>query len=117
MLTGVVNTGSVVVVVEVVGGGSDATLVSGTVAGGAVVVALVVVALTISGGSSSASIGVTPSSAGRLQAPASNAKPHTTVKRRRVLRSLMRPPLAGGRRTVRRHPVGPRPMLRRPARW
>src|SRR5215213_7496768 len=107
MSTGAVSVGGAVVATAVGAVVSGGTLVgTGTVVVVLVVVLVVVVSLS-SGGSPSASIGVTPSSAGRLHAPSKIAKANSPPMPRRVRRSIMRPPLAGGRRIGRRPLDGP----------
>src|SRR5918994_2232256 len=118
MSTGAVDAGGLVD-----GGGKVGAVVSGgtLVGGGMVVVVLVVVdvvvVFAISGGSPSASIGVTPSSVGRLHAPRTIAVNHSTVARRRFGRRIMRPPSASGRRSARRHQGDPRPTPLRRVPW
>src|ERR671911_371220 len=118
MFTGAVDAGGLVD-----GGGNVGAVVSGgtLVGGGRVVVVLVVVevvvVLAISAGSPSASIGVTPSSAGRLHAPRTIAMTHSALPRERPGRRIMRAPSASGRRNVPLHQGDLRPRPLRPERW
>src|SRR6187455_363855 len=117
------STGAVAAGALVDGGGVvGAVVAGGTLVGGGgrvvvVVVVVVVVGLTISGGNPSASIGVTPSLVGRLQAASAAESTRATHTRRAVGRGIMQPPLAVARRSGRRLPGGPRPMPRHRARW